>query len=291
MKKGTARLAFGALDQKPDSGLVIIPVGADFSDQTKFGTDVHFNIASPIKVADYYDDYLEHNNRGIMRLTNDLYDRLEETLIQIPRPEDDELSELALAYYNGQHEAVSAEGFDKRNKEERKLTQLISDMSDSAKESLKDQLDAYNTLLADARLKNAQFSINNRVKYLPLLVQVLLAPFGLVNAVFVYFSKFVNKRIPIVFEFITSVFFASVMVAGIIFYSIMTATLATKSLTGLIITISVAIFGYVFARNRFAFSRELNNIRFNRLDKITQENILKAQEVLNSLFKDQSVYK
>lgn len=281
MKKGTARLAFGALNEKPDSGLVIIPVGADFDDQTRFGTDVHFTIGEAIKVEDYYDEYLEHNNRGITKITNLLYERLEACLIQIPNKKDEELSEKALAFYNSQHPVGSGEEFDIRNKEEKKLTRVISNMTEESKVAFNGKLDDYNALLEKSGLRKTRYSESNKVNWGVLVFHALLFPFGLANATYIYFSKFVNNRIPIVYEYITSIFFASAMFTGIIFYSLLISFLGLKSVTGIFIVIAIALFGYLFGRNRFAFAEEINKIRFKRLKKEAQDLILQQQDQLN----------
>lgn len=50
IQRGAARMAFGAMVEKPDIQPVILPAGATFSDPRRMGTHVYFRFADPIAI-------------------------------------------------------------------------------------------------------------------------------------------------------------------------------------------------------------------------------------------------
>ncbi len=90
LKKGAARIAFET-EEKNDfnSGLVILPVGHNYSNPQEFGSELLINFGKPIAVKNYQALYLEDKVRAMIRLTNDLELAMKELVIDIKRPEND----------------------------------------------------------------------------------------------------------------------------------------------------------------------------------------------------------
>ncbi len=99
LKKGTARLAFGTLEQAPELDLFIVPVGVNYSHADRFRGDAMLNFGEPIRVQDYWPLYQENPQHAIRELTQQLKAALSERVIHIENPIDDELVERLLTLY------------------------------------------------------------------------------------------------------------------------------------------------------------------------------------------------
>ena len=91
MKKGTARLAFGALEQSPDLDLHIVPVGVNYTYADRFRGDAMLDFGEPIRVQNYWDLYQENPQKAIRDLTDQLKAALSERVIHIEDAKDDAL--------------------------------------------------------------------------------------------------------------------------------------------------------------------------------------------------------
>jgi glycerol-3-phosphate O-acyltransferase / dihydroxyacetone phosphate acyltransferase len=84
LKKGTARIAFGALEEgKVNDNLVIVCAGLNFDDPDKFQSEVGVRFSEPIRVADYLEEYANNKVKAVNRLTADLYRQLDSVHINI----------------------------------------------------------------------------------------------------------------------------------------------------------------------------------------------------------------
>jgi 1-acyl-sn-glycerol-3-phosphate acyltransferase len=89
LKKGTARLAFGALDHQPDLDLYIVPVGVNYTKSEKMGHIAMLNFASPIRMQDYRKTHEENSAKAIREVTRELKEKLSDNVIQIEKGEED----------------------------------------------------------------------------------------------------------------------------------------------------------------------------------------------------------
>jgi len=89
LRKGIARMAFQA-EAEADFrlGLQIVPVGLDYSDYCKAGSDLLVLFGRPIRVADYKEKYLQNQATGLNSLLDDLAVAMNEVMIDI-RPEEE----------------------------------------------------------------------------------------------------------------------------------------------------------------------------------------------------------
>jgi 1-acyl-sn-glycerol-3-phosphate acyltransferase len=286
MKKGTARIAFGTLDKRPNCGLRIIPVGVNFTNQDKLGTEVHFTIGAPIRVADYYEDYQAHNNRGIMQLTKVLGKALKRTLIQIPDPIDDQLSEKVLKAHTYLNPVGVDKRFDNRVEDQKELCISLSKMNTDKKVSLEKQLSTLDELLHKSALSLMPFKREMKMQWLLIIAYMLLAPFGLFVSAPYFFAKWVNTKIEIVDTFVSSVLFASTMGAGILYFGVLMAIASLYVPYGALYVLLFMNLGLLFKRFRYLFKDELNKFKFKRLNLDTRLSIIGATDALESTFKN-----
>lgn len=64
LKKGVARMVFGAYEALGDDRLVVVPVGVNYSHANKFRSTVFYNAGDPIPVKDFIDQYRQNPARA-----------------------------------------------------------------------------------------------------------------------------------------------------------------------------------------------------------------------------------
>lgn len=97
IKKGTARLAFGALDKYPDMEEVyVVPVGVNFDYMDRFRAEVMIDFGDPIKTRDYYEMYRSNSSEGTDRFTEELSGRMRALIVNVEKESDDALVEQLL---------------------------------------------------------------------------------------------------------------------------------------------------------------------------------------------------
>lgn len=92
LKTGAARIALGAeAANEYRLNLQIVTVGINYEDPHSYGRDLFLNIAPPIRVGDYIDQYKNEGFSAAEALTETIRERLEEQIVHIHHTEDDEL--------------------------------------------------------------------------------------------------------------------------------------------------------------------------------------------------------
>jgi 1-acyl-sn-glycerol-3-phosphate acyltransferase len=96
LKKGTARIALGALDQYPDLGEVyVVPVGVNFDYADRLRAHAMIEFGEPMLASTYLERYRNHANQTITEFTGDLRGRLRESVIHVEDLDNDLLAEAA----------------------------------------------------------------------------------------------------------------------------------------------------------------------------------------------------
>jgi 1-acyl-sn-glycerol-3-phosphate acyltransferase len=103
IRKGLARIAFGTHEKYGDIDLHIVPIGVNFTEADKFRSVAMFDVGEPIRLNDYYDQYLESPQRAIRYLTNEVKQGLEDHIVNIPNPADDALAEDLFTLHRNDH--------------------------------------------------------------------------------------------------------------------------------------------------------------------------------------------
>ena len=93
IQKGTARIAFGTLEQYPDQEIYIVPVGVNYTYADKPGSEVMIDFGEPILAKQYWARYQENPTQAITEFTSHLRKELEKRVIIIERAVDEELTE------------------------------------------------------------------------------------------------------------------------------------------------------------------------------------------------------
>lgn len=86
LKKGVARMVFGAIETIGNQNLKVIPVGVNYSKPEKFRSKVLYNVGAPISLQQYLPLYKENPARAHNEFLNDLENKMKELVIHIPDP-------------------------------------------------------------------------------------------------------------------------------------------------------------------------------------------------------------
>ena len=87
LKTGVARMALGArLSAKHNVEVEVVPIGLNYANPHRFQSDLFINIGAPISTHTYSPE-----NSEVVRLTDEMEERLKETILHIQHPELDSL--------------------------------------------------------------------------------------------------------------------------------------------------------------------------------------------------------
>ena len=147
LKKGTARLAFGAMTEYGvETDVHILPVGVNYTYADRFRSEVMIEFNEPIKVADYWKSYQNNNAKGIKEVTAELRKRMEEKIVIIDEKEDEDFVDKQLVLSrNGKPQPImpilSKTGY--RFKAEKRISETVNKLSETEKSKQKAAVNSY----------------------------------------------------------------------------------------------------------------------------------------------------
>jgi glycerol-3-phosphate O-acyltransferase/dihydroxyacetone phosphate acyltransferase len=83
LKKGVARMVFGAYEYLNNDDLVVVPVGVNYSQPDKFRSTVFYNVGEPIKVKDFIADFHNNSAKGNKHFIQALEPKMKELITHI----------------------------------------------------------------------------------------------------------------------------------------------------------------------------------------------------------------
>ncbi|MEI6019777.1 MAG: 1-acyl-sn-glycerol-3-phosphate acyltransferase [Bacteroidota bacterium] len=90
LKKGVARMAFGAYENIKNDKLVVLPVGVNYSMPHQFRSDIFYQVGEPILVKDYITDYQNNPAKTANTFLKDLEDQLKPLVTHINDKNNDQ---------------------------------------------------------------------------------------------------------------------------------------------------------------------------------------------------------
>jgi glycerol-3-phosphate O-acyltransferase / dihydroxyacetone phosphate acyltransferase len=200
LKTGTARLALGAEALAGGkAGTSIVPVGLNYSDPTRFRSDLFINVGPPIVVADFVGQYQEDPYKAAQSLTDTLRQRLEELMVITSTAEEDELVRQVEAIYK--NDLLQDLGLSRRQKDKFVLTKAIADSiryfnqhDPNRVRTIQDQLQSYKENLDKLGLQDKFLRVRQTTP--GLVADTLLTTFYLVFGFPVYLFGCLTNYIP-----------------------------------------------------------------------------------------------
>lgn len=162
LKKGTARLAFGALENNPELDLYIVPVGVNYTKAEEMSSIAMLNFCEPIRVQDYWTMHQEHPAKAIKKVTTELKETLSANVIQIEKGEEEWVDFLLEISRNDSEFELMKEENNSRKllNEENKLSKKIAVFNGDKKEKLKKQALDYKQSLEQYNVQDLGILVN-----------------------------------------------------------------------------------------------------------------------------------
>ncbi|MFZ4544195.1 MAG: 1-acyl-sn-glycerol-3-phosphate acyltransferase, partial [Saprospiraceae bacterium] len=76
IQKGTARMAFSAIEKHGDLDIHIVPAAVNYTFKTQVRDVVKYEFGEPIRIADYRHLYVENANKAIKEITDEIERRM-----------------------------------------------------------------------------------------------------------------------------------------------------------------------------------------------------------------------
>jgi len=161
IRKGTARIAFGAYEKTGITNIPIVPVGVNYTNSDAYRSDLMIHFGKPLSLSDYIEDYEIDKPEGIRKLTQAIEDALKKGVIHINNKENDQAVEQLFSVWRSEY-INDSEDF-VRNDESRIVAELhlaktFSELEDPKKSAIQELLQSYKTELKQAGLKKDNFS-------------------------------------------------------------------------------------------------------------------------------------
>ncbi|MDQ1332918.1 MAG: PlsC protein, partial [Bacteroidota bacterium] len=273
LRKGTARLAFGA-EEKYGLDVNIVPVGINYTYPAMFRKEVMINFGDPFSIRELRDVYQAHPAKALLAFNEKCDASLRKEVIIIEDPANDPLAEniLTMARHN-----MSLPFFqwrfdtDDRLILEKKMADKINCLAKSSAEEtrlLNEKVTAYIKQLKTNRLKDENFA--RRLDW------GFLRYFALIAGFPVFLAGYISNLIPFLVpkficdklikdpRFYSSVYISSGTVLYLIYFPVLLILAAIfTGWTGFLLCLIVPLLGYLVLFYREIFWERFYTLRYN----------------------------
>lgn len=186
LKKGTARIAFGAeLSTNFNLDLQVVPVGINYNKPSQFRSNLHLRFAPPVKLSNYKEQFQQEENRAFTAFTRELEDAMRMEILHLNHKETDIFyDQLAEMYYPYLATSTSLEIEYNYSKFEmlRAISDAVNELMEQNQDALRLIAEKTNTYFSDLnqlKLKDKFISKPTSGNKIVVLMQVLIAIIGL----------------------------------------------------------------------------------------------------------------
>jgi len=284
LRKGTARLAFGAED-KYGLDVHIVPVGINYTYPSRFRKEVMINFHEAFSIKELRDIYDEHPARALNVFNQKCRDSLLKEVIIIEDPENDWLAEqlLRMERNNIVHPFFRWRfDTDDRRLAEKRVSEKVNQLSKTSKpelESLSKKVENYVNLLATNTIRDE--NIARKLNWGFLRYFAIIAGFPIFIAGFIanlipfIIPKIVCDKLIKDLRFYSSVFIGSFTLLYLIYFLVLLILGgALAGWTGILLAIMVPFSGYFVLYYQEIFWERLRTLRFS-LKKISDPSLIK----------------
>ncbi|MFK7808521.1 MAG: 1-acyl-sn-glycerol-3-phosphate acyltransferase, partial [Saprospiraceae bacterium] len=279
LRKGTARLAFGALDLHPDLDIQIVPVGVNYTYPDEFRSEIMLDFGHPIAVQHYVPQYQVHPQEAIKSITKELDKRLRKRIVIINEEKDEGFVEALLQQYRNEHPSRILPMVDRKD-DQRLATEIaiansVNVLPESRKEIIRSQLANYESQL-QAKKVNDWGVVNAKFPFWP---GVLILILGLLPFILGYFGNYIPVKYAEYFkkqkvkevEDAMSVGISVGIVAMLIYYLLLFIICLSIGATKWIwFVILLPIWGYFSLVYKEFYQKWISAYRFNSLAQTAQ---------------------
>lgn len=291
LRKGTARLAFGA-EEKFGLDVNIVPVGINYTYPARFRREVMINFHDSFSIKELTDVYKEHPARALLAFNNKCEEGLRKEVIIIEDPENDWLAEQLLKM--GRNNMIVPFFRWRFNTDDRRIMEknladkvnYLSKTSPDELESLKVKVRTYTDKLKSAGLWDENFARK--------LDWGLLRYFAIIAGFPVFLAGYISNLIPFLVprsicdrlikdpRFYSSLYISSGTVLYFIYFPLILVLVAVfAGWTGFLLGLLVPVAGYLVLFYQEIFRERFYTLRF-RIKSITDKKLvsdLKTQRI------------
>jgi 1-acyl-sn-glycerol-3-phosphate acyltransferase len=201
LKKGIFRIAFQSEESNSyNLNIHIVPVGIDYSDYFNAGADLTVVYGTPIKIADYAEQYRENEQKTINSLMHVLAENMRSVMIHIPEEHYDLIFQVSEMYEPNVWNTckTNREPFNKLTVRQyiiHKLTEAFARHPEKAIE-IDDALKVYNNNLKKANLTDCRLQ-QNAPNFLFLLIESIISILLLPLQVYSMVMNYIPFKIPL----------------------------------------------------------------------------------------------
>jgi len=255
LRKGTARMAFGAEEQH-GLDVYVVPVGINYTYPAKFRKEVMINFHDPFSIRELKELYNINQAKGLLAFNEKVEAGLKEQVIIVENPENDRIAEqllvmgrnnFVLPFFRWKFDS------DDRRRLEKGITDKINNLSKTSKEmleSLKDKVKKYNDLLKKNHLKDENIARKLDWGFVRYLAVLLGFPFFIAG----YLANLIPYVVPRVIcntqikdlRFYSSVYIGIGTVLYLIYFPVVLLLLAIfTGWTGFLLGLLIPLTGYL----------------------------------------------
>ncbi len=229
LKKGTARIAFGAeLFKNFEMDLQVVPVGINYNKPSQFRSNLNLHFGASIGVNDYATLYKSDENKATYQFTRDLEQQMIEQLIHLKFKTQDTFYEQLTEFYTNEWRMA-----DKSNQNEFKIQSEVAFFLNSTEgilspdaEALKRKLNGYFGKLKKLGLKDKFVKVSEKNSGTLLILKSILATLGLPIHLLSLLLNYIPYKLPSVIayklckhiEFVSSVIIGCAAFLFLIFF-------------------------------------------------------------------------
>ena len=234
IRKGTARIAMGAIEKNPEMDLHIVPVGVNYTDSIKFGSEVMINFGEPFLASDFFGKDKGPKGKAINQFTKKIRASMLEHIVTIDQPKDDWLFDrLLLLQRNDHYDTRSNVQINDVNplKREKALSKALNQLDEYEKVDLKEMAKPYFKQLNDFELSDLwikQFKEKNYRTWKKLMARAGFFIGLIANGLPLQFMRYITNNIVIFNEFFGSVRIGASLGFFLAYYLILLAVLVSN---------------------------------------------------------------
>ena len=289
LKKGTARMAFGALEKHGrDLDIQLVPCGINYTAADKFRSDVMIAIGEPISIQDYLKSYDENSNKAVRSLTDKLEVEMKKLIIYVEDDKADTYEQLFEMDRNDNLQPIFPiydEQGDVRFQREYDIADQLNQAEPEQLDNISKEVMAYKNEctrlgITDFGVRRQEFAEWSNILILALgFVPFLVGRIG--TYLPVYLSHLLGIKKIKQKEFVASVKLASGIVFSLIYYIFLIGlAFFLTPWTVLAIALLLPFLGYFSVVYKEFFEHFLEARKFQNLDEATKNELLQMRQRL-----------
>ena len=278
LQKGTARLAFNAIDDPRLADLQIIPIGVNYTYSDKDRSEVMIHLAKPISVMDYKTSYEEHANKAIVQLTSSIQESMSPFVVQVRNQEDEDLTENLLSIYRVEEDWSAIKSDDvKRIQKEKELCDRIEQMEENKKSDLNQKVRAYCSFRDSLGVSEEAFSNRGKPHPLTPIAYFLSYPGKLFFALPQYLAIRLTNSFKLRREFLSSILLGSSLGLYIIYFFLIILFFAIYWPKGFLFLLLAIAWGLWYSKTREDYDYFKIFARFAKLSESQKSDLIKLR--------------